>query len=169
MKNFGEHIGHDLTTEDNICALADENDETAVIIELPENSDLLLLHRMLTPMPTDPELQAARAMQLLSLNGAPDKLKGAWFYTDQDGMGLHLMTSHPVGSLTHETFKNLVLGYIELANTLTRELKEEEQELVYDSSPAGDSIMRGSLLERVYLQEDTQKITAEVKILKSPI
>ncbi|WOG29714.1 type III secretion system chaperone [Endozoicomonas sp. 8E] len=141
LKNFGEHIGHDLTTEDNICALADENDETAVIIELPENSDLLLLHRMLTPMPTDPELQAARAMQLLSLNGAPDKLKGAWFYTDQDGMGLHLMTSHPVGSLTHETFKNLVLGYIELANTLTRELKEEEQELVYDSSPAGGIVL----------------------------
>ncbi|WP_252176348.1 CesT family type III secretion system chaperone [Endozoicomonas sp. 4G] len=136
LKDFGEHIGHDLTAEDNICALVDENNEIAVIIELPENSDLLLLYRMLAPMPTDPELQAARAMQLLSLNGAPDKLKGAWFYTDPDGMGLHLMTSHPIGSLTHETFKNLVLGYIEHANTLSQELLEEEQGLVYQPSAA---------------------------------
>ncbi|WP_257254372.1 type III secretion system chaperone [Endozoicomonas sp. SESOKO3] len=137
LKDFGEYIGHDLNTDDNICTLVDENNDIAVIMEVPENSDLLLLYRMLTTMPTDPELQAARAMQLLSLNGAPDKLKGAWFYTDPDGMGLHLMTSHPVGTLSHETFKNLVFGYIELANTLSRELAEEEQGFVHEPSMAG--------------------------------
>lgn len=129
IQHLSDISGHDFPITDNACTLVNENNETAAVIELPENSDLLLLHTMIARLPSDPEVLHGRALQLLALNSNPDKLHGAWFSIDEEGYGIHLITSSPVDNLTTGIFENLLFNYIQLAEKLKQELAEEELEL----------------------------------------
>lgn len=137
IQHLRDISGHDFPVNDNACTLVNENNEIAAVIELPEGSDLLMLHRMVSQLPDDPDIRNGRALQLLTLNGSPDRLKGAWFSIDSEGHGIHLMTSSPIDSLTPDVFENLLLNYIQLADNLTSELAEEEQELSGHSPVSG--------------------------------
>ena len=95
IQHLRDLSGHDFPINDNACTLVDEDNEIAAVIELPEGSDLLLLHRMVSLLPSNPDIRNGRALQLLTLNGSPDKLQGAWFSIDPEGYGIHLMTSFP--------------------------------------------------------------------------
>ena len=129
IQHLSDVSGHDFPINDNACTLINENNETAAVIELPEGSDLLLIHTMVARLPSDPEVRHGRALQLLTLNSSPDKLRGAWFSIDEESYGIHLITSSPVDSLTTGVFENLLFNYIQLAEKLKQELAEEELEL----------------------------------------
>ena len=135
LQHMRDQTGHDFPVNGNACTLVNHNDEIAVVIEQPENSDLLLLHRMLAPLPSDPDARNGRALQLLVLNSRPEKLQGTWFCIDSEGGGIHLMSGQPIHSLTPDNFENLLFNYVELANTLALEIAEEEQDLALVSKP----------------------------------
>ena len=133
LEQFSQKTGFDLPLTNNTCTLAGNTGDTAVIIELPEESDLLLLHRMLIQWPASAEIRNARAMQLLALNGEPEKLQGAWFCTDPEGFGIHLMTGCNIDYLNDNDFENLIINFVDLANTLVQEFNEEEQPFVVNN------------------------------------
>lgn len=118
----------EITDAQTNCTLLDDNDDVAVEIELPDNSDLLLLHRKISALPDEPELRSARMLQLLAVNGNPERLRGAWFCIDEEAIDIHLMTSYPVKSIDKIEFNNLLSNFITLADTLGQELQEEIQE-----------------------------------------
>ena len=134
IQHLSDISGHNFPINGNVCTLLNENDETAAVIELPEGSDLLIIHSLLSRLPSDPDIRHGRALQLLTLNGNPDRLRGTWFSIDDEGYGIHLMTSSPVGNLTTDIFENLLFNYIQLAESLKQELANEEQELASLSS-----------------------------------
>ncbi|MET4692264.1 type III secretion system chaperone [Endozoicomonas lisbonensis] len=135
IQHLSSISGHDFPINDNACTLVNEDNEVAAVIELPEDSDLLLIHTMVARLPSDPEVRHGRALQLLTLNSSPDKLRGAWFSIDEEGYGIHLTTSSPVDSLTTGIFENLLFNYIQLAEKLKQELTEEELELASPPPP----------------------------------
>ena len=127
LKQLSQNTGAELPLNNNACTLVDDSGNVVVVIELPEDSDLLLLHRMLVQWPTDETTRNARAMQLLALNGEPDKMQGAWFCTDPEGFGIHLMTGCSVEPLSYEPFEQLLLNFVDLGKTLAMELQDEER------------------------------------------
>lgn len=136
LKQLSQNTGAALPLNNNACTLVDDSDNIVVVIELPEDSDLLLLHRMLIQWPADEALRNARAMQLLSLNGEPDKMQGSWFCTDPESFGIHLMTSCSIETLSYEAFEQLLLNFVDLGKTLATELQDEELELANRDAPA---------------------------------
>ena len=134
FEQFIEHLGaisgQDFPINNNACSLINGQDEVAAVIELPEGSDLLVIHSMVARLPADPAVQQARALQLLTLNSCPEKLRGAWFSIADEGYGIYLMTSSPIGNLTTVSFEHLLFNYLELADNLKLELAEEELELI---------------------------------------
>ena len=138
LKQLSLNTGIELPLNDNACTLVDESGNEVVIIELPEKSDLLLLHRMLIQWPADDSIRNARAMQLLALNGEPDIMRGAWFCTDFEGFGIHLMTGCSVEVLTFESFEQLLFNFIDLAKTLSEALLgKETASYISDLPPTG--------------------------------
>ena len=136
IDHLHDFTGLDITLESNSCTLVDNNGEEKIVLELPEKSDLLLFHRMIARLPSDPDTRNGRALQLLELNSHPEILRGAWLCIDNEAIAIHLMLGHPLENLTNDSFENLIVNYIELADTLARELQEEEQELA--QSPSSD-------------------------------
>ena len=116
------------------CVLLDDNNDVAVEIEMPENSDLLLLHRKMAPLSLEPELRMARTLQLLALNACPDKLGGSWFCIDPEGINIHLMSGYPIRLIGVTEFNDLLFNFISLASTLEKELNDELLELDIDAS-----------------------------------
>ena len=91
IQHLRDLTGLDFPLENNSCTLVDSNDDEKIVLELPEKSDLLLLHRMMARLPSDPAIRTGRALQLLALNSHPEKLRGAWFCIDNEARGIHLM------------------------------------------------------------------------------
>ncbi|AMO58833.1 type III secretion system chaperone [Endozoicomonas montiporae] len=135
IKHLSDISGHEFPISNNACTLINETDEVAAIIELPEGSDLLLFHSMVSRLPSEPEVRYGRALQLLNLNNSPEKLRGAWFAIDGEGFGIHLMSSSPIYSLSEGQFENLLFNYIQLTEELRQQLTEEELEISPPLSP----------------------------------
>ena len=135
LKQLGQSTGAELPLDDNSCHLTDGTGDVVVIIELPEDSDILLFHRVLAQWPASENLRNARALQLLALNGEPDKMQGAWFCTDPEGSEIHLMTSCSIELINYEIFETLLLNFIDLGKTLSKELKHEEQDEMSTQTP----------------------------------
>ncbi|USE35053.1 CesT family type III secretion system chaperone [Endozoicomonas sp. SCSIO W0465] len=129
IQHLNDLSGQKFPMIDSACTLFNEKNEIAAVVELPESSDLLLFHRLVARLPSDPETRNGRALQLLTLNGVPDKLQGAWFSIDPEGYGIYLMTGHPIDNLSTNGFESLLMNFIHLADTLASELADEEQEL----------------------------------------
>ncbi|MDP0561449.1 MAG: hypothetical protein QS721_03580 [Candidatus Endonucleobacter sp. (ex Gigantidas childressi)] len=129
LQHLHSVTGHKIPSGSNACMLMDSNNGTPINISLPEGSDLLLLDRVLAPLSLDPDICQGRALQLLALNGQPNLLQGAWFYIDDEGQDIKLMTGHPIQALTNSDFENLLYNFIYLSSQMTLELTEEEQSL----------------------------------------
>ncbi|MRI31695.1 hypothetical protein EOPP23_01630 [Endozoicomonas sp. OPT23] len=121
-------VGKTLPLEDGLCSLENQAGETVINIELAESGERLLLHRLLLPMPTDPDLRNGRAMQLLALNSHQSQLSGHWFCTDPEGLGVHLMASYPIANLAEDEFEQVTERFIELGADLAENLQAEEIE-----------------------------------------
>ncbi len=121
-------IEGELTADKNVCQLLDGEANIVATLELPEESDLLLIHRVIAPLSLEPDVRQGRALQLLALNGQPELLRGAWFSIDPDGTAIQLMTAYPIQALQIPEFENLLYNFINLGNTLAVEMAEEEQE-----------------------------------------
>ncbi|WP_299733697.1 type III secretion system chaperone [uncultured Endozoicomonas sp.] len=123
---LGDIAGTKFPIINNSCTLVDSNtNDEKIVLELPEGSDLLMLHRLISTMPTDASTKKAKALQLLTLNSQPDKLQGAWFCIDPDSDGIHLMLGQPIENLNNQQFENLVFNYVELADQLMDEVNND--------------------------------------------
>ncbi|MDP0587773.1 MAG: CesT family type III secretion system chaperone [Candidatus Endonucleobacter bathymodioli] len=129
------HLEYEANIQENqtCCTLLNENNDIVVEIEMTENSDLLLLHRKMASLPSDPDLRTARMLQVLALNACPDKLCGSWFCIDSEGINIHLMAGYPIRLIAPTEFNNLMYNFISLATTLEKELNEEMMEIKYST------------------------------------
>ena len=108
IQHLSDISGNEFPINNNACTLVNDNDEIAAVIELPEGSDLLLIHSIVSQLPSDPEVRSGRTLQLLNLNSSPEKLRGAWFAIDGEGYGIHLMSSSSIEALTEDRFENFL-------------------------------------------------------------
>ncbi|WP_281646788.1 CesT family type III secretion system chaperone [Parendozoicomonas sp. Alg238-R29] len=133
-------IGQELPIEDGICAIENQIGEVVINIELPESSEQLLLHRMLAPVPAQPDVREARALQLLSLNSHQMQMSGHWFCIDPDGQAIHLMTSRPIKDLEVGEFEKMAENFIAMGSDLSEILQGEEIELINSDAIPNEGI-----------------------------
>ncbi|MDD0975124.1 type III secretion system chaperone [Pseudomonas fontis] len=106
ITRLGNQLGTTLSFQHGVCALYDRDGHQAVVIEVPEHADQLILHcrlGALQPGPDQPE-------QLLRMNFAIAALRGCWLALDQGD--IRLCTQREMSILDDEGFCSLVNGYI---------------------------------------------------------
>ncbi len=125
INGLSQTVGLPLSIEDGICALADDNGDIVINMELPETGNRLLLHRELMAIPDSPEIRHGCALQMLALNGLQLQMHGHWLCIDPDGLAIHLMTSHPIETLKVEQLALMADHFLQLGSDLASYLQQE--------------------------------------------
>ncbi|RLM27708.1 DspFAvrF family protein [Brenneria alni] len=110
LQHLAQRYRTSLTLRDGVCALCDENGAEAAVIEVPAQSDILLLHCQLPVL--SEEMSEAISRFCLQLNFEMNAMRGCWLALDEY-QTLRLCTQHPVNMLNEQTFTALVEGFIE--------------------------------------------------------
>ncbi|QTF09551.1 DspFAvrF family protein [Brenneria izadpanahii] len=109
LQHLAQRYRTDLTLRDGVCALCDENGGEAAIIEVPAQSDSLLLHCQLPVLPE--EIAEGISRFCLQLNFEMNAMRGCWLAMDEY-QTLRLCTQHTVNTLNEQAFTALVEGFI---------------------------------------------------------
>lgn len=110
LKHLSQRYRTSLTLRDGMCALCDASGGEAAIIEVPDQSDSLLLHCQLPVLPE--ELTEAMLRFCLQLNFEMNAMRGCWLAVDEY-QTLRLSTQHAIDILNEQTFTALVEGFIQ--------------------------------------------------------
>ncbi|ATZ12617.1 type III secretion system chaperone [Erwinia amylovora] len=98
--------------KDGVCALYNEQDEEAAVLEVPQHSDSLLLHCRI--IEADPQTSITLYSMLLQLNFEMAAMRGCWLALDE----LHnvrLCFQQSLEHLDEASFSDIVSGFIEHA------------------------------------------------------
>lgn len=109
---FSEGCKTPLHLRDGVCALYDDQGQEAVVLEVPEQSDSLLMHCQLTE--TDPQASLTLYPLLLQLNFEMAAMRGCWLAMDEQ-YKLRLCFQQSLVQLDEATFSHVVSGFIEQA------------------------------------------------------
>ncbi|MFC3396799.1 type III secretion system chaperone [Brenneria rubrifaciens] len=112
LQHLAKRYGTSLSLKNGICALCDEEGGEAAVIEMPAQSDSLLLHCQMPVLPE--EISEVYARFCLQLNFEMNAMRGCWLALD-DYQTLRLCTQYTVNSLDEQTFTALVEGFIQQA------------------------------------------------------
>ena len=112
LKYFSHLHNTLLSMKNGVCALSDEKGNEAAIIEVPQQSDSVLLHCQLPILPE--EISAAVAHVCLQLNFEMDAMRGCWLAMDEY-QTLRICTQYTINSLDEQTFCALLNGFIQQA------------------------------------------------------
>jgi hypothetical protein len=104
---LAEHLHAQLQLEGGVCALYDASNREAVIIELPDHGDVVILHCAIDVPAHAPGLHK----RLLELNFRLDLLGGSWLALDDKG-SVRLCAHCPVSMLDEARFCHWVVGFI---------------------------------------------------------
>jgi len=104
---LAEHLHADLPLEGGVCALYDKHDREAVIIELPDHGDTVILHCSIELARHTPDLHK----RLLELNFRLDLLAGSWLALDDQG-SVRLCAHCPLSMLDETRFCHWIVGFI---------------------------------------------------------
>src|SRR5688572_27660989 len=100
---LAEHLHAQLQLEGGVCALYDASNREAVIIELPDHGDVVILHCAIDV--------PALHKRLLELNFRLDLLGGSWLALDDKG-SVRLCAHCPLSMLDEARFCHWVVGFI---------------------------------------------------------
>lgn len=112
LQHFSAGCHTPLHLQNGVCALYNEQGQEAAVLEVPEQSDSLLLHCQL--LVADPQSAAALYPLLLQLNFEMGAMRGCWLALDE----LHtvrLCFQQALASLDEASFTHVVSGFIEQA------------------------------------------------------
>lgn len=112
LQHFSAGCKTPLHLKDGVCALYNEQGQEAAVLEVPEQSDSLLLHCQLTE--TDPQTALILYPQLLQLNFEMAAMRGCWLALDEQ-YKVRLCFQQSLTQLDEATFSHLVSGFIEQA------------------------------------------------------
>ncbi|EJK98634.1 putative type III secretion chaperone SrcB [Pseudomonas fluorescens Q2-87] len=113
---LAEHLHADLQLEGGVCALYDTNNREAVVIELPDLGDAVILHCSIDVPAHAPGLHK----RLLELNFRLDLLGGSWLALDDKG-SVRLCAHCPLSMLDEARFCHWIVGFVDqVAEVRTR-------------------------------------------------
>lgn len=116
---LADHLRADLHLQQGVCALYDTQDREAVVIELPDHSDMAIVHCAI-------ELTAHASglhKRLLELNFRLDLLGGSWLALD-DQACVRLCAQCPLSALDETAFCHWVVGFVRQVDALRPRLLE---------------------------------------------
>lgn len=106
---LSDSVGSYLDIETGICALYDHDGHEAAIIEIPKNSEMIILHCELLSMDVDLTIEAYQ--HIMKQNFLIGDMKGCWFA--MEGNSLKLCTKRFITDMDGLRFCHLVNGFIE--------------------------------------------------------
>ncbi|OEC32666.1 Tir chaperone protein (CesT) family protein [Pseudomonas cuatrocienegasensis] len=106
IARLSEMLGTALTLEQGVCALYDNQQRQAAVIEVPPRSDYVVIHCSLGSLRKSQE----NMQRLLTINFDVANLCGCWLALDQKE--LRLCTQRELASLDEGKFCDLVNGFI---------------------------------------------------------
>lgn len=110
LRYFSEGCKTPLHLKDGVCALYNDQGQEAVVLEVPEQSDSLLMHCQLTE--TDPKASLTLYQLLLQLNFEMAAMQGCWLAMDEQ-YKVRLCFQQSLHQLDEATFSHVVSGFIE--------------------------------------------------------
>lgn len=116
IAHLGAQLGVPLNLQDGVCALNDSAQQQAVVIEVPDHSDGVILHCRLGGLRPGPN----NMQRLLCMNFDVANLHGCWLALDQQDV--RLCTQHALAQLDEQRFCDLVQGFIAQAQATRTEL-----------------------------------------------
>ncbi|MBP2169578.1 hypothetical protein J2125_002770 [Erwinia toletana] len=122
LDEFASSQGVVLKLENGVCALQDESGQEALVLELPDGSDALLLHCQLFAMQDYGEKLAAWRL-LMTLNFEMNAMRGCWLALDEED-SIRLCSQQPLAALNASGFSQLLLAFMQQARE-ARELITE--------------------------------------------
>jgi DspF/AvrF protein. len=118
IRALAEHLQSNLQLQQGVCALFDTSGREAVVIEVPEHSDLALLHCAIdAAAPSDDFYR-----RLLEINFRMDLMGGSWFAVDDSGQ-VRLCAQSALSSLDEQRFCDWVVGFTAVAGELGKYLR----------------------------------------------
>lgn len=110
LKHLSQRYRTTLTLRDGVCALCDASGGEAAIIEVPDQSDSLLLHCQLPVLPE--EITETVLRLCLQLNFEMNAMRGCWLALDEY-QTLRLCSQHSVDMMNEQTFTALIEGFMQ--------------------------------------------------------
>ncbi|MCX8957625.1 type III secretion system chaperone [Erwinia psidii] len=109
LQHFSAGCKTPLHLKDGVCALYNDQGQEAAILEVPDQSDSLLLHCQITE--TDPQASLTLYPLLLQLNFEMAAMRGCWLALDEM-YKVRLCFQHSLTQLDEATFSHVVSGFI---------------------------------------------------------
>lgn len=116
MSSLARQLGTPLSLQDGVCALYDNDQHQAAVIEVGEHSDSVILHCRLGVLHAQPD----HLERLLSLNFDVAHLRGCWLALDKGDVRLCLQRE--LEPLDEDGFCQLVQGFIAQARETRSDL-----------------------------------------------
>ena len=127
--------------ESGVCALSDKDGREAVVIEAPDNGDMLILHSEVINL-TGGKMELLYK-KLLETNFSVGEMKGCWFAVEHDTV--RLCTQRTIDDMDEMRFRNLVSGFIDLC----LEWRKKVPALVSSSTKRPAQIRTGGFASKV--------------------
>ncbi|KOC91372.1 type III secretion system chaperone [Winslowiella iniecta] len=122
LDEFASTQGITLRLDNGVCALQDDSGQEAVVLELPDGSDALLLHCQLFAMQQHGEKLAAWRL-LMTLNFEMNAMRGCWLALDDEDQ-IRLCSQQPLVALDNARFTPLLLAFMQQAREARELLRE---------------------------------------------
>lgn len=106
INSLGAQLGTLLALQNGVCALYDSEGNEAVIIELPEHSEMVIFHCRVGHCPES----TADLQRLLSMNFDVARMHGCWFAVDQEDV--RLCAQRELATLDEQAFCAVTRGFI---------------------------------------------------------
>ncbi|WCN08397.1 type III secretion system chaperone [Marinomonas mediterranea] len=113
IKHFAQFINTPLELKDGVCALYDTKDQQSVVIEVPNESNCIILHCTLLQLNTKVSTDVLKA--LLLLNFEINAMQGCWLAIDESDQ-ICLCNMMDIEKTDQEHFKNTLTAFIEQVN-----------------------------------------------------
>ncbi|AXF77193.1 type III secretion system chaperone [Erwinia tracheiphila] len=110
LQHFSAGCKTPLQLKDGVCALYDDEGKEAAVLEVPEQSESLLLHCQL--IETDSQRSLTLYPLLLQLNFEMAAMRGCWLALDEL-YKVRLCFQQPLAQLDEASFSHVVSGFIE--------------------------------------------------------
>lgn len=109
LQHFSQFTKTRLTLNNGICVLKGPDGQEAAVIEVPAQSDNLLLHCQMASLKGETRNSTYRLMLLLNFEMAA--MRGCWLALDEYD-NLRLCTQYPLDKLDEPGFTALLNGYL---------------------------------------------------------
>ena len=122
---IGQRFGLSLSMEDDGHIVLNCADSLLILIEVPEEQDLVFLYSPLQRLPSDSEQQTAMLKRALTLNNFSLETGGASFGFDPRTSALLLTYAVSTVAIDGEMFAECLDRFIELAAAMKSQLADE--------------------------------------------